>query len=97
MGRDTETIARRQGQTAEVRALLEASEIILRGGIRARVSRGLITFMSVDQGWLRNRACRGQSGAAQFDACQIGQETTSPSSLYPASTSTKRPISASVL
>ena len=53
MGRDTETIAHWQGQTAEVRALLESTEIILRGGIQARVARAAITSMSVDQGWLR--------------------------------------------
>lgn len=52
IGRDTETIAQWQGQIAEVRALLESTEIILRGGIRERVPRGAITSMSVDQGWL---------------------------------------------
>ncbi len=53
MGRSSETIAHWQGQTAEVRALLESTEIILRGGIKARVPRAAITTMSVDQGWLR--------------------------------------------
>ena len=53
MGHETETISQRQGQTAEVRALLESTEIILRGGIRERVPRGAITSMTVDQGLLR--------------------------------------------
>ncbi len=52
MGRDSETIAQWQGQTAEVRAVLESTEIILRGGIKARVPRAGIVAMSVDQGWL---------------------------------------------
>lgn len=59
MGRDTETIAQWQGQTAEVRALLESAEIILRGGIKARVPRAAITTMSVDQGWLTLGTNRG--------------------------------------
>ena len=50
MGRSSETIAHWQGLTAEVRALLEATEIVLRGGIRARVPRASINSMSVDQG-----------------------------------------------
>ena len=59
MGRDTETIAHWQGQTAEVRALLESTEIILRGGIGARVLRAEVTSMSVDQGWLTLATERG--------------------------------------
>ena len=43
MGRTSITIAQWQGQTAEVRALLEATEIVLRGGIKARVARAAIT------------------------------------------------------
>ncbi len=59
MGRNTETIAQWQGQSAKVRALLESTEIILRGGIRAQVTRASITSMSVDQGWLRLETDRG--------------------------------------
>lgn len=59
MGRDTKTIAQWQGQTAEVRALLEPAEIILRGAIRERVPRASITTMSVDQGDLRLGTDRG--------------------------------------
>ena len=59
MGRSSETIAHWQGQTAEVLALLEATEIVLRGGIKARVLRAAITSMSVDQGWLRLNTDRG--------------------------------------
>ncbi len=59
MGRSSITIAQWQGQTAEVRALLEATEVILRGGIKDRVPRALITSMAVDQGWLRLNTDRG--------------------------------------
>jgi hypothetical protein len=59
MGRDTETIAHWYGQTAEVRALLESTEIILRGGIRDRVGRAEVTSMSIDQGWLQLKTERG--------------------------------------
>ncbi len=59
MGRDTETTAQWLGQTAEVRALLESTEIILRGGIRARVPRASINSMSIDQGDLRLGTDRG--------------------------------------
>ena len=60
MGRSSETIAQWQGQTAEVRAVLESTEIILRGGIRDRVARAAITSISVDQGWLRLETDRGE-------------------------------------
>ena len=53
MGHSSDTIAQWQGQTAEVRAILESTEIILQGGIRKRVPRGAITSVTVDQGWLR--------------------------------------------
>ena len=59
MGRSSETIAQWQGQTAEIRAVLESTEIILRGGIKGRVSRAEITSMTVDQGWLRLSTDRG--------------------------------------
>jgi hypothetical protein len=59
MGHSSDTIAQWQGQTAEVRALLESTEIILRGGIRERVPRSAITSMRVDQGWLRLDTDRG--------------------------------------
>lgn len=59
MGRTAETIAHWQGQSAEVRALLESGEVILRGGIRDRIPRWAITSMSVDQGWLRLATDRG--------------------------------------
>lgn len=59
MGRTSITIAQWQGLTAEVRALLEATEIVLRGGIRARVLRAAITSMSVVQGSLRLMTDRG--------------------------------------
>ena len=59
MGREAETVAQWQGQSAEVRALLEPGEVILRGGIRDRVPRAAITSMAVDQGWLRLTTDRG--------------------------------------
>ena len=59
MGREAETFAHWQGQSAEVRALLESGEVILRGGIRDRVPRAAITGMSVDQGDLRLLTDRG--------------------------------------
>lgn len=59
MGRSSDTIAQWQGQTAEVRAVLESTEIILRGGIRERVPRGAFTDMTVDQGWLQLNTDRG--------------------------------------
>lgn len=59
MGRDTETIARWQGKTAEVRAVLESGEIILRGGIQERIPRASISAMTVDQGWLTLATDRG--------------------------------------
>ena len=59
MGREAETVAQWQGQSAEVKALLEPSEVILRGGIRDRVPRSAITHISVDRGWLRLATDRG--------------------------------------
>lgn len=52
-----------------MRALLESTEIILRGGIRERVPRAAITGMAVDQGDLRLTTDRGplvlELGAAE--------------------------------
>lgn len=59
MGREAETIAQWQGQTAEIRAHLESTEIILRGGISDRVPRPSISSMSVDQGLLTLATDRG--------------------------------------
>ncbi len=59
MGRTTETFAQWQGQSAEVLALLEPSEVILRGGIRDRVPRASISRMTVDGGWLTLATHRG--------------------------------------
>ena len=39
---EAETFAHWQGQHSEVRALLESSEVILRGGIRVRFPRAAI-------------------------------------------------------
>jgi hypothetical protein len=48
MGRETVAVAHWNGKTAEVKALLEATEIILRGEIRAKISRLAITSTSVN-------------------------------------------------
>jgi hypothetical protein len=48
MGRETVAVAHWNGKTAEVKALLEATEIILRGEISAKISRLAITSISVD-------------------------------------------------
>jgi hypothetical protein len=48
MGREAVAVAHWNGETAEVKALLEATEIILRGEIRARVSRATISSFSVE-------------------------------------------------
>ena len=69
MGREAETFAHWQGQHAEVRALLESNEVILRGGIRDRVPQAAITGMSVDSDDLRLLTERGplvlELGAAE--------------------------------
>jgi hypothetical protein len=49
MGRETVTIAHWDGMTAKVKALLEATEIILRGELRAKISRAAIEDISVDE------------------------------------------------
>jgi hypothetical protein len=59
MGRTAETFAQWQGQSAEVWALLEPNEVILRGGIRDRVPRASISRMTVDGGWLTLATHRG--------------------------------------
>ena len=59
MGREAETFAHWQGQSGEVRALLESGEVILRGGIRDRIARSAITGMAVDSGDLRLQTDRG--------------------------------------
>ena len=43
VGREATTVARWQGDVAEVKVLLESTEIILRGAIRARIPRAAIT------------------------------------------------------
>jgi hypothetical protein len=47
MGREAECGARWRGQTAEVKALLESAEIILRGGIKAKIPRSDISGVAV--------------------------------------------------
>ncbi len=53
MGREAVGTADWRGETAEVRALLESQEIILRGGIRARLPRSGITAVTSEGGRLR--------------------------------------------
>ncbi|MEY4269590.1 MAG: hypothetical protein RLZZ58_806 [Pseudomonadota bacterium] len=48
MGKEVVTVARWQGDVAEVKALLEAHEIILRGDIKARIARTAMTAVDVD-------------------------------------------------
>jgi hypothetical protein len=48
MGREAVAVAHWNGEIAEVKALLESTEIILRGEIRARVSRATISSYSVE-------------------------------------------------
>lgn len=48
MGREAVAVCRWQGETAEVKALLEGHEIILRGDIRARISRASISSFLVE-------------------------------------------------
>jgi hypothetical protein len=52
MGREAVAVAHWNGEIAEVKALLEATEIILRGEIRARVSRATISSFSVEDDML---------------------------------------------
>ena len=47
MGREANCVARWRGQTAEVKALLESAEIILRGGIKAKIPRSGIAGVAV--------------------------------------------------
>jgi hypothetical protein len=47
MGREAECVARWRGQAAEVKALLESAEIILRGGIKAKIPRSNISGVAV--------------------------------------------------
>jgi hypothetical protein len=53
MGRETVAVAHWNGKTAEVKALLESTEIILRGEIRARISRAAIANISVNEDTLQ--------------------------------------------
>lgn len=48
MGREAAAVAHWNGEIAEVKALLESTEIILRGDIRAKISRATISSFSVD-------------------------------------------------
>lgn len=48
MGRETVAVAHWRGEVAEVKALLESQEIILRGTIRARMARSGIANVAVD-------------------------------------------------
>ncbi|HEX7659236.1 MAG TPA: hypothetical protein VF444_07125 [Pseudonocardiaceae bacterium] len=53
MGRETVTTAEWRGARAEVRALLESQEIILRGAIRARIPRSDVNAVTVSGDELR--------------------------------------------
>jgi hypothetical protein len=52
MGREALCTCHWQGYVAEAKALLESNEIILRGAIRARIPRAMITAVHVDSGEL---------------------------------------------
>jgi hypothetical protein len=52
MGKEAVALCRWKGETAEVKVLLEANEIILRGAIRARLLRSQFTCMSLQDGML---------------------------------------------
>ena len=52
MGREARAIAAWRGQTAQVKALLESHEIVLRGGIRARIPRSDVTAVATVGGRL---------------------------------------------
>jgi hypothetical protein len=56
MGREAIALCSWQGQTAEVKALLESSEIILRGDIRARIPRSTICDIVVEDETLALRS-----------------------------------------
>jgi hypothetical protein len=60
MGREAIAVAHWKGEIAEVKALLESTEIILRGEIRARIPRATISSFSVDDDVL-NVMSAGQS------------------------------------
>jgi hypothetical protein len=49
MGREAVAVCHWKGEVAEVKALLESAEIILRGDIRARIPRSTITAIKVDE------------------------------------------------
>lgn len=53
MGREALATADWQGQTAQVKALLESQEIIMRGAIRARIPRTQISAVTVEGDLLR--------------------------------------------
>lgn len=48
MGRETIAVARWRGSVAEVKALLESSQIILRGAIKARIDRTDISQIAIE-------------------------------------------------
>ena len=52
MGREAVAICRWKGEVAEVKALLERTEIILRGEIRDRIPRAAISAISADEAML---------------------------------------------
>ena len=52
MGREAVPVCRWQGDVAESKVLLEAQEIIRRGDVRARISRGSISNVHVDDDYL---------------------------------------------
>jgi len=56
MGREAVAMCRWQGKVAEVKALLESHEIILRGDIRAKISRATISAPKIDKDALVLRA-----------------------------------------
>lgn len=56
MGREAVAIAHWRGEVAEVKVLLESSEIILRGAIKARIARADVSDVAVSAGRLQLRA-----------------------------------------
>jgi hypothetical protein len=72
MGREAIALCTWQGQSAEAKVLLESQEIILRGGIKARIPRGTITAFVAEGEALSVTAPEGTL-VAQLGAKEAGK------------------------
>ncbi|MET3612595.1 hypothetical protein ABID16_000900 [Rhizobium aquaticum] len=95
MGRESVAYADWKGQSAEVKAIAEASEVILRGAIKARVPRAAITALRLDDGLLTidlgTEQLRLNLGIAEAAKWHVLLQTPPPSLAAKLGISTEKP------